>query len=458
MPELKKVHAWLMGEVPTWVQAFSKMTLVSRGTVGATEIAQEFIDIGGKRYRYEQWVGADRHPTLKLLGEHGAFSMKGAGRRSLELNDDLSPSIFAVQKSETASHRVWGGLLEKSGRYEFLNHLWLWDLGQRAGLNPSIAIPIDVGWMEQAPIRPQGEKANRTELTSMKEIVNGDLAKAPDRIVQFRTFSKSPYRVLALQQVIHDSHAFTELAKPLLEALYAAYDEKLKWIGDPPLTNDYAARYRFLHAVYLANKPAADRIANEFDRRTLETIGFLHGLGGHFGGISTQVFESPNGEIFTIERPIGAPSGGSTQLRNVSLAGELRDLDENVFIPGLKKSEWSQYADILENSLREFQRQDLKQWQETHAQFKGFLFGKTGVPRGTEFPVYTFGDPKFGSGIILRPFGHSELERARSAYLDEDLRQSTSINVGVDNPNELFISSRHRELYLNGFQAAQDLQ
>ncbi len=424
---LEVVHREILQSMPLWMRKFSRQTIVSLASASQHQTSEGPIAVHGRPFVFHQWVGADRHPGIFPQGaENQVMAFKGGGRRTLD-DEGLARQVFATKKSNTESHRVWGGLLESHGQSEFLNHLWLFKLAKKSGFIPSIGVPIDLGWMDQVPRR----SGNQLRIEPMNSFLAKDLADSPERIVQLRTFVQSPYRVLVTPQILN-SVDFSASIHQIMKSLYSTYGENLRWI-DPPgnlVTHagnlDQPAAYTFLAEIYSLNSESAERILKEFAKRTLITIGFVHGLKGHLGGTAANFFEGDNEEELLMRpQALGAPSGGATQLRNVTLAGELRDLDGTVHIPGAPRSIWTKEVDLLRKNLEQFQREDLRHWQETWYQMKALVRGKSGVPSGTEFPMLVFGDPD--SSILIRPWGTPE-KQARSNYLDKDMNS----NIVVD--------------------------
>lgn len=449
--ELQSFHHSLLAALPAWTAPFRSKTLVSLARAGKYDSVEESLRPFDRKLTYQHWPGADRHPLIFSTTDQ-VLSFKGGGRRTLDEKPLLKRQVFATQETDTASHQVWGGLLESHGRSEFLNHLWLLYLAKKAGFHASIGIPIDVGWMDQVPRLT----ANGYDLVPMATYTQKNLKRASERLVQFRSFTQSPYRVFALTQILH-SDSVTEALRPVLEQLYASYGEKLEWLEptEPWVVNskpDHAAIYTFLNRIYLHNQAAADRILKKFSQRTLETIGFVHGLGGHLGGTGKQIFDGENDAILMTTDVLGAPSGGAPQMRNVTLAGELRDLDGGVFLPGAPLSQWQTHQEILKYNLLDFQKQDMRHWQETWYQFSSFVRGKTGVPPGTEFPQFTWGEPKHSSVIILRPYDTSPEGKARSAYLEHDFEANTVVNQHARSLQDMVLDDDLYDLYDQGLR------
>lgn len=453
--KLQAAHQRLLQSVPLWMRLTGNHTLIALGRAGLYDAIDEPVDFAARKLHFLHWQGADRHPVV-FEKPTEVFAIKGGGRRTLETkpgsDQKLRRQVFALKETITESHAVWGGLLESHGRTEFINHLRLFQLGHLVGFRPSVGMPIDVGWMEEAP----RVTAKGYELVPMQSYLSRELSQAPERLVQFRSYTRSPYRVYAFTQILNSPDGDTAL-RELLQSLYAAYGAKLKWIEperslkNSNQTPNQAEAYGFLHALAQHNGATPQRIVDEFARRTLMTIGFVHGLDGHLGGTAEAFFEgeTPNSIIMS-DKLIGAPTGGATQTRNVTFAGELRDLDGNVHLPNTPLSMWPSYPDILKYNLLYFQKQDLRHWQDTFYQFRTAVLGLEGVPPGTEIPPYIWGDPASSGGLRTIPYGHSPESQAIYDYLQLNYAANTVIDIKAQNLETVILDPKLRALYLEG--------
>ena len=455
---LKRTHERALLNLPAWVTSenWREQTAVSLSTAPVGGVLEDEISLNGESYRFVEWVGSDRHPTLTITSDpEWSLSLKGAGRRTLEDKPQIRRQIFSIQKTRTESHRVQGGLTETHALQEFWNHLAVLDLGRSIGIEPSIALPVDVGWMRQLPKIVR----NGVQFKSMEEYFRTELTAAPERIVQFRTMVKSINRVSVVPLLLRAESPtmFVREARAMLEATYRAYGKTLV-LDHPrgPLLQDrgwpnHAEAFGFLNSIYRLNQTSADQILREFAQKTLQTIGMIHGAGGHLGGTEDSIFDGPDGSVVATHRSLGAPSGGATQFRNMTLAGEIRDLDSNVYIPGSLDESWLSDMQVLKYNLSWFQGQDLRHWQETWYWICALMKGKESVPPGVQFPFLIFGDPSSASGLILREVAKTDEQKVISQYLEEDHRAAQVLN----NSRSAFSDPELQQIYGDAFNRSK---
>ena len=435
--EQRDAHARALATATPWARDFPKAnarrTLISLARAEPYEIIEAPATLSAKPVTFEHWPNQERHAAVRRPDEPGAVTIKGVGRRTLSsAQRALSPQVFAPYDDDRGTG-VWGGLTESEGIAEFRRHLRLLALGRRAGVTPSIAIPIDVGWPEQWPRVDGDERSVERTLVGFDHYLESELAHAPERLVQARFWARASGRVSSVAHAL-SARAHVELLDGLLRETYAAFDETLITPDEPvnpPATTgraDHATALGHLARVAAVNGAGPQRILREWTERTLRTIGLLHGAGGHFGG--THTFLVPTGA----RRALGAPRGGATAKRNITLAGELRDLDHHVHLPG-------DLAHVGPEVVDDLQREDLRVWMEAHYWMSVLVFGRAAAPADVDLPFDILGDPNSGSLPVYRATGD-----AREDFVRGEVEYALVLDTG--SPGAVtFRSKAMRDVY-----------
>lgn len=115
-----------------------------------------------------------------------------------------------------------------------------------------------------------------------------------------------------------------------LRYLYAIHGESLvnpdAELGRPGEAISPREVLKFLHDIHVANRSAAVRIRAQVAEPLLWAHGLMHRHGGDLGGLHIK-----KGDL-----EFGAFGGGPAALRNLTIAGEMRDIDTQIRVPGVE--------------------------------------------------------------------------------------------------------------------------
>lgn len=299
-----------------------------------------------------------RHPSLRFSMPNGerwnslVVGIKGGGLRSL--NDDLIappqgewrfPAYVRRQQSSRdivlSTHELWGGMQLHEAVGEFTTTLSFQAFLRRhrpEGKLP-MATPIDVGVLHHVPLWNEDE----VRWVSPIEFLRDHAQYTSDRrraLATFRSLGITEVRMLQLvdRVFLHERPqnatrlVLQEQIVSALRYLYAIHGESLvvpkAQLSKPGEAISPREVLRFLHAVYTSNKAAASRIRAQVAEPLVWAHGLMHRNGGDLGGLHIK---KGNHEF-------GAFGGGPAALRNLSIAGEMRDIDTQIRVPNMPTS------------------------------------------------------------------------------------------------------------------------
>ncbi len=409
--------------------------------------------------------GMDRHPHLMTAG--AVIGIKGGGARADRTagyenyalqypGAGMRIPIYRTLKNgkppQMQSHRYWGGLSREEGEIEFLNHLALHKLLYAVDGGPAAAnIPYDLGVIERFPVwTPAG-----TQWVSARAYRKRYLKGGAPELATLRSIGPSGLRIVQAVQSIFDDLPRDEHQRAVqrtVTELYAAFGElpvfpQTPLAAGPDGKATQAQVLEYLREIYRINQDKAERMMERLESRSLKTMAAVHGAGGHLGGVSIMFQMLENNGAALIEAydpPLGAPNGGAPALRNMSVTGEFRDLDGNVYLPWLDRPDLlPQRRSREELNLKYMQENDLLYWETSISWMRNLLMGRT-LPADGILIEMPFGDP--ASGIIVAPKGYDyETELARRLLV----RNAAGVWKLVE--------PKHAELYDRLFQTAASL-
>jgi hypothetical protein len=400
-------------------------TLISRSAAGQAADVESLEEAGPgmtRAHRVHDPI-AQRHPRLNLepaaaAAEGRSVGYKGGGAQvnaaagyetkytlQVPASGERLPIYRALdlrgEPPKTGSHRFWGGQSRDDAEIEFRNHLALHQLMLAVDGGPAAAaIPYDVGIPKSLPVwsaagsRQVDQKAYRDEF----------LGGVTEEFAVFRAVTRASVRisngVLALASEAVGIPRF-------LKAVYEAWGETLLL----PERGDGDAM-AYLRHVHLDNRAAAERIIAAIEAKTLRTIAAVHGAGGHLGGKSIELLAEGGMDYRIVDPPIGAPQGGAPDMRNMTVTGEMLDLDRSVYLPWAPRPDFG--GDMRrdhETALAEMQKSDLLYWEASMYWMRNMLRGRT-LKEGHDLLQYPFGNPQDGGIYTVSPGYDLEAENA----------------------------------------------
>ncbi|MHA2032502.1 MAG: hypothetical protein ACW99A_09000 [Candidatus Kariarchaeaceae archaeon] len=167
-----------------------------------------------------------------------------------------------------------------------------------------------------------------------------------------------------------------------------------------PLSNDISFiedNYAYSGQIYLENKETAEKIILKVGRTAGRSLGALHGSGGHAGGTRIKIQDKKGRPILNqngFPRRTGAPGGGATAMRNVTVCGELVDLT-HVYNPifdyypkiirVMQKFFRSRFKWAENTHIKRLQNIDRKLAKESMITFEAILRGQLNlIPKNSE--------------------------------------------------------------------------
>lgn len=409
------------------------------------------------------FTGQDRHPHLIASG--AAIGIKGGGARRDQPDgyEDYSlsgampgrrlPVYLTLEKGKparTLSHRYWGGLTRQEGEITFLNLLALHALMRTVddGRPAAANIPYDIGVLEELPFWSHAQTARVPARQYRKRYLEG----APVELATLRTIGPTDmrisYAVAALLDQDYPADQWQSRIQKTILGIYRAFGEEPSFPNEPLLAGgeggpSVAQVLGYLKRIYEQNQEKVERMLVNLEEKSLKTLAAVQGAGGHLGGImlSFDVIEDENSlGIRMFNHPIGAPNGGAPAMRNMSVTGELHDLDANVYFPWLNRPDLTSDRRLLEEaSLKEIQRKDLLYWETSIYWMRNILRGRD-IPAEGTLIEYPFGDPQ-KSGLMVIPM-----------EFDHQSEQSQRLLKPVEESGLVFVEPKHAGLYEDFFQ------
>jgi hypothetical protein len=376
-------------------------------------------------------IAAGRHPRILFeiddndpASRGWSVGMKGGGAADFESDpryrfpEAPSGTRFPFARTlknghalpSTASHRIWGGMQADEAALEFTHALALHDLSLRAepGVSAATAIPLDVVTLEQVPV----QRGASTEFVDMAAYASDILGYPGLRLAELRAVTRSGLRIAQATNALLEGREPNQASQmvALIAEIYRAWGqpfqppERRPKFDEASESETQAARLAFLREIYLLNQAAADRIVVAAERQTLRTIALAHGAGGHLGGMQAGMVERDN-EILFLDPPIGAASGGATAPRNMTVSGEILDLDGSVYFPWIGRSDMDDFHRLFNaQELQSLQAADLDYWELSMYWLRQAMSGRELRP-GQTLVDFPFGDPEeMGLRIIPSSF------------------------------------------------------
>jgi hypothetical protein len=189
---------------------------------------------------------------------------------------------------------------------------------------------------------------------------------------------------------------------------------------------------QYLIACGEKNYSAANRIFNRLNSDLIKITAAMHGAGSHLGGSMMKDGKS------------GARGAGSLSLRNISLAGELFDMDMGLHLPWLKIPAQSETAAVFNYELIRMRQRDLLMLNECLYWYKVMLFGEQ-VTHGTTLQKHDFDDLS-----SLFRFGDDGKDLISRLFVLDDEEKL----LGPERPTsnlDFLSTTRDKELYLEYF-------
>jgi hypothetical protein len=476
VPQRRRSLAELPGMSPDLIHAYAQtlnflppflfetllrpdMTLISRAIVGDETHGRD-ASSGSLVVRPVHQDTAERHPRVEArplegdANEKRSVGFKGGGARAdvpfgyenYELakpSDGTKLPVYRVVDRttglppSTGSHSFWGGQSRADAEIEFMNHVALHRLMLAVDGGPAAAaIPYDIGEADVLPVWTTLGTVFLTPVEYAARYLNGEQAG----LAIFRAVTRSSIRIVLAAESLSSWRQIDRF----LEEVYAVWGEKLDHVAEKPDPSASAeSEMAYLLRVYERNKDAAERIIRKIEEKTLRTLGAVHGAGGHLGGSAHDFYESDDGGFIFPEKPIGAPTGGAPEMRNMTVAGEFMDLDRSIFLPWFRRpdlgADWTAPHRAL---LPDMQRDDLIYWGSSMYWMRQLLRGRRLKP-GHELRQYPLGNPQT-SGLISVPLTY-----------DLDGERALELVRWVGGPDGRFVEHQHARIYNESFSRGE---
>lgn len=424
-----------------------------------------------------------RHPMIRLPGPSYWLGVKGGGLANLRVNSGgsgvytvVTPNVeserlpvYLLQEGEKAtrvtSHRYWGGMEFNEGQRTFENMVGLraYLAANDPGLAGVVPIPVRLMDIAELPVWRNGQLT----LLPIKDYQDQYLQGRRPRLVTLQAIHRSPFR---LDQTVKDLlfpdgprtlDSIKELLQERFSLLYEAFGYSMVvpegWNNTEapqPLVDEAITRasLKLIRELAAANPHASQSIATLIEERLLKTLAWVHGSGGHLGGTSLSLVDSGvEGGDFSVtflDPPVGAPGGGSMDIRNLSLAGEINDLDANIHLPWLTPS--FEYTEAEKTFLlKSLQKEDLVLWQNAVYWYRHLLLGRELRPRQA-LVLYPFGKPGETVRVVPIQFDQGE-ERERWVLTLNHLPAALTLPM-----TEIarFVEPHHGEIYRQAFESS----
>ena len=391
----------------------------------ASQSRHPFLLRSGDRF-HASFKGAGRSPVL--LKTFQDLGYQGNSDRSVRRN----PVIAQVLKSDDdprplltpfSGQRYWGGLTLVDAMTEYENLLGLHALALQAeGRIASAAIPFALHEIDALPVF-EGSERNISILFGPKgyfdRVIRPDLAKVNEvsealnradyRLAILEMGSHSPLRIMSLGElptlkigsiarlIQHAYRSAVGVEIPLwrLTGLFGVLkheglgmiklvDQVFKSLAANQMESLKALMIlKAMEHLYQENALEVRAALSRIAEKSLGTIGLVHGAGGHLGGARQKAehfrtfdYRDTEGELdrqeyrVSYQQQLGAHNGGAVSPRNMSVTGELFDLDTDCYLPWVSGRHWGH-----EERLHQMQLADLAYWEASMVALRFFFTG-----------------------------------------------------------------------------------